>query len=96
MGLTLSGRTPTEIVLGLQLERSTVQYTIVQDLLRHEGQSITKVFRGRAYTDAEEYLPVRHTRLHPKNTCAQLIEACKLGCEKQTVRFILAKHHITN
>jgi hypothetical protein len=59
MGLILSGRTPTEIAIGLQLERSTVRYTIVQDLLRHEGQSIAKVLRGRTYTDAEE-------RLHPK------------------------------
>ena len=46
MGLTLKGATPTEIAVGFQLERSTVRYTIAQDLLRHEGQSLAKAFRG--------------------------------------------------
>ncbi|KAG4427628.1 hypothetical protein IFR05_016889 [Cadophora sp. M221] len=28
MGVHLAGKTPTEVALGLQLERSTVRYTI--------------------------------------------------------------------
>ena len=96
IGLSIKGATPTEIALGCQLDRSTVRYTIQQDPLRFEGQSIAKAFRKRAYTEADERLLIRHVRLYPKQTYTQVKEACGLSCHKDTIRMLLAKHHITN
>jgi hypothetical protein len=39
---------------------------------------------------------LRHARANPKDTYAELIEACSLGCSKNTVKSILHRHGIKN
>jgi hypothetical protein len=76
--------------------KSTVQYTLRQDELRNNGQSLPRKPRGKSYTDSEERLLLRHVRLNPKDTYKQVIAACNLSYKPTTVKKILKKHSICN
>jgi hypothetical protein len=67
-GQASKGATPAEIAIDLKLTRSTVNYTLQQDLLRNNGRSLPRKPRNKLYTYAEERLCVRHVRLNPKDT----------------------------
>jgi hypothetical protein len=95
-GQASKGATPAEIAIDLKLTRSTVNYTLQQDPLRNNGHSLPRKPRKKSYTDAEERLCVRHARLNPKDTYQQVIDACKLSCERETVKKILKQHGISN
>jgi len=90
------GASQAQIAKKLKLHKSTVGYTLKQDELRNEGQSLPQKPRGKSYTDAEERLLLRHVRLNPKDTYQQVIDVCGLSCKKTTVKKILKKHGITN
>jgi hypothetical protein len=96
MGMAIHGVSPTEIALGMRLDRGTVSYTILQDDLRDEGKTLPKAPRRKSYTPYDERHLLRHVRLFPKDTYAQVIKACGLGCRKSTVKKILAKYGIAN
>jgi hypothetical protein len=96
IGCSLFGSSPTEVAVGLNLERSTVRYTLIQDVLRHEGSSLPKDPRRKSYSIAEERKLLRHVRLHPKDTYKQVKTACALICSISTIKTILKRHGITN
>src|SRR5882762_9844000 len=77
-GLHLKGATPTQIALGLELDRGTVRYTIQQDPFRDDGETLPKDPRRKSYTLAEERLLLRHVRLNPKDTYATVIHVLGL------------------
>jgi hypothetical protein len=67
-GQAFKGAKPAEIAADLNLTRSTVNYTLQQDELRNNGESLPRKPRGKSYTDAEERLLIRHVRLNLKDT----------------------------
>jgi hypothetical protein len=95
-GQAFKGAKPAEIAADLNLTRSTVNYTLQQDELRNNGESLPRKPRGKSYTDAEERLLIRHVRLNPKDTYQQVIQACNLSCRRETVKKICKRHGITN
>jgi hypothetical protein len=90
------GATQASIAKDLNLVKSIVQYTLQQDELRNNGQSLPRKPRGKSYTDSEERLLLRHIHLNPKDTYKQVITACNLSCKPTTVKKILKKHGISN
>jgi Transposase/DDE superfamily endonuclease len=90
------GASHSSIAKDLKVLKSTVQYTLRQDELRNNGQSLPRKPRGKSYTDSEERLLLRHVRLNPKDTYKQVITACNLSCKPTTVKKILKKHGISN
>lgn len=53
LGKQSEGATPTKIAHDLNLDRSTVRYTIAVDPLRIEGKSQPRTPRGKLYTEAD-------------------------------------------
>jgi hypothetical protein len=51
----LFGSSPTEVTVGLNLKYSTIRYTLVQDVLRHEGSSLLKDPYRKSYFIVEEH-----------------------------------------
>jgi len=94
--LASKGGNSYTIARDLLLTRSTVQYTLKQDPLRNDGESLPRKPRERSYTDADERVLLRHVRLNPKDTYKQVIIACGLKCKTSTVKKILKKHGIAN
>jgi len=67
-GQAFKGAKNAQIAKDLNLSDSTVRYTLQQDELRADGESLPQKPRGKSYTDAEERLLIRHVRLNPKDT----------------------------
>ena len=95
-GMKTNGATPTQISKRLKFPISTVRSTIGLEHLREDGASQRRSGRPLSYTPAEERRVLRHVRSNPKETYQQVIEACSLGCSKNTVKKILLKHGIKN
>jgi hypothetical protein len=72
-GQAFKGAKPAEIVTDLNLTRNIINYTLQQDELRNNGESLSRKLRGKSYTDAEERLLIRHVRLNLKDTYQQVI-----------------------
>ena len=62
------GSSLIEVAVGLNIERSTIRYTLSHDYLRYEGSSLLKDPRRKSYSLAEERKLLRHVRLHLKDT----------------------------
>jgi len=90
------GASLTKISRSYELLISTIFDTIDMDALRDEGHSLYRSGAGLSYTLAEERRILRHIRANPKDTYAQVITACTLGCSKNTVKKILKAHGIQN
>ena len=95
-GKAEAGVRPAELTQEYGLEYSTVWRTIQLDLKRHEGESLPKAPRKKSYTEAEERLLLRHIRLNPKDTYAEVKRACRLACSRSTIKKILDEHGIHN
>ncbi|KFY70741.1 hypothetical protein V499_08970 [Pseudogymnoascus sp. VKM F-103] len=96
IGRQSEGATPTKIARDLNLDRSTVRYTIATDPFRTEGKSLPRTPRGKSYTEAEQRLILRHVRLHPKDTYQEVKDACKVKCSCSTIKRILHEAGIGN
>ena len=95
-GQSSRGAKPSEIAERLELEYSAVYRTIQLDLACHEGESLPRAPRKKSYTEAEEWLLLRHVRLNPKHTYAEVKIACGLACSKSTIRKVSKEHGIIN
>jgi hypothetical protein len=95
-GQASKGAKVAEIAINLKLTRSTILYTLKQDELRNNGESLPRKPRGKSYTNAEERLLIRHVRLNPKDTYNKVIAAYGLSCKRETVKKICKRHGITN
>jgi hypothetical protein len=96
VGKKSKGATDTEIADDLDLDRSSVRYTIRQELERPNGQDLPRAARKKLYTEREERLLLCFVRLWPKATYKQAINGCGLICKTTIVKKILKKHGITN
>ena len=95
-GMADKGAGCTTISREYNLPLTTVYNTLRMDTLRDEGKSQPRSGAGKSYTEAEERRILRHVRSNPKDTYAQVITACSLGCKKNTVKKILKEHGIQN
>ena len=95
-GAKTAGSTPTEISREYELPYSTITSTLKVQDQRTEGASLPRPGRHVCYTPSEERKVLRHVRANPRQTYAELIEACGLSCHKNTVKAILRKHGIQN
>ena len=96
VGRAAAGQKAPAIAKDLNLVLGTVKYTIRQDKLRNDGHTLPKKPRRKTYTPHQERLLVRHVRLHPKDTYAEVIIACNLDCKTSTIKTILKKYGIAN
>ena len=90
------GLSNTEIGKAYNHLESTVRKTISQDKLRNQGRSLPRSGRPKKYTAYDERVLLRHVRLNPKDTYAQVRAACSLRISNTTIRNILSHHGITN
>lgn len=96
LGKQSEGATPTKIAHDLNLDRSTVRYTIAVDPLRNEGKSQPRTPRGKSYTEAEQRLILCHIRLNPKDTYQEVKDACGITCSQSAIKRILHEAGIGN
>jgi hypothetical protein len=96
IGGHILGFSPTAIAIGLNQPRGTVFSTIQADTLRCEGETKVRAGRPKEYTERDERALVRHVRLFPKHTYAEVIKELNFTIKKSTIKKILKKHHITN
>jgi transposase len=96
IGQAFKGTKNAQIAKDLNLSDSTIRYTLKQNELRTNGETLLRKPRGKSYTDAEERLLIRHVRLNPKDTYNEVIVACGLSCKRETVKKICKRHGITN
>ena len=68
VGQAFKGIKNAQIAKDLNLSDSTVRYTLQQDELRANGESLSRKPRGKSYIDVEDRLLIRHVRLNPKDT----------------------------
>ena len=85
-----------EIKAAYNHPESTIRKTISLDLLRNQGTSLPRSGRPKKYTAHDERVLLRHVRLNPKDTYAQVRTACGLRISNTTIRTILSHHGITN
>jgi len=96
VGLSLKGAKSTEIQDRLKITRGALRSTLSLDCLRNEGVSQPRTGRPKVYTEAEERKVVRHARINPKDSYAQVKKACNLSFSHRTIKKILAEHGIVN
>ena len=80
----------------MQISRGAIRSTLTLDHLRVEGHVQTRTGRPIEYTHADERKLLRHVRLHPKDTYAEVIIACGLLIKRDTIKRILKRHGIIN
>lgn len=91
-----NGQRAAQIARDLDLSDSTVRYTLKQDQVRNHGESLHRAPKKKCYTEADERLLLRHVRLHPKDTYAQVLEACAFDFKTATLKTILKRNGIEN
>jgi hypothetical protein len=96
VGVVEQGARPSAIARQYAIPASTVRTTIRLDLVRPNGISQPRSGKPLCYTPAEERKVLRHTKSHPKDTYAELIEGCSFTCSKNTVKKIFNEHGIKN
>ena len=96
VGIHDGGAKKAEIQRFYSHPYSTVLDTIANNELRNDGHSKSRSGAPKSYSPAEERRVLRHVRRFPKDTYAQVIEACSLSCKKNTVKKILKEHGIKN
>ena len=94
--MRLSGRSNAQIQADLKISRGALRSTLTKDQLRDEGKNQLRCGTPLKYTEADERNLIRHVRLNPKDTYAQVIEACALNIKKDTVKKILKQYGIIN
>jgi hypothetical protein len=96
IGMSVMGGKLQQIEVALDISRAALRCTLTMAQLREEGFAQRRSGRPLKYTPAEERKPVRHVRLYPKDTYAQLIVACELGIKNTTIIKILKQYGIVN
>ena len=96
VGMTISGAKPKFIQDHLNISRGAIRSTITFEELRNEGEPKLQSGRPVEYTEADERNLIRHVRLYPKDTYAQVKIACGLKIKRTTIKKILKRHGIIN
>lgn len=96
VGASKVGATPAQCARTFGVDKETARLTILKAKLRVDHESIPKKARKKSYSDHEERRIVRHCRLFPKDTYADVIRACNVSCKKTTIKKILKEHGMAN
>ncbi|KAG4427824.1 hypothetical protein IFR05_016693, partial [Cadophora sp. M221] len=78
VGESRGGAKSRGIAKALNVVRSTISYTLLQEDLRPEGTNLPKTPRKNTYTKSDERNLLRHVKKYPKDSYKEVIEACGL------------------
>ena len=90
------GQGRTRISRSLEIPSSTVQYTLEQNPLRIDGESLPRAGRPKKYTEKDARRVVRFVRIHPKSTYREIKHNLHLYLSHDTFGRILADAGIKN
>jgi len=96
IGARLASATPTQMSQQLNLHDSTIRTTIKRDPLRNNGESQPRPGQPKTYTDRDVRNLVRHVRINPKDTYAQVRRALGFTFCDNTIKAMLKPLGITN
>ena len=96
IGARIMGSTPAQIADAFKLHDSTVRTTILRASERDNGLSKPRIGPPRCMTDRDERFLIRHIRLHPKDTFAQVKEATQLNISTSTIKNVCRKYQISH
>ena len=91
-----SGATKVTIQRFYSYPYSTISNTILTNELRYDSYSLPRSSAPKCYLDAKERLILRYVRTNPKDTYQEVIDRCKVGISRKTVRRILKAYGIQN
>jgi transposase len=90
------GGTATQIAKRYNHPESTIRSTLKLESERVRNVSQPRSGRPKTYSDRDERHILRHVRLHPKCTYADVRRACLVKLYDSTLKSILKKHGIAN
>jgi hypothetical protein len=96
LGMHECGHNIPWIMNRLKLSRCAVRYTIDQDELRDDGETLPRPGQKKSFSPLDERNILRCARTNPKFTYAKLKEFTGVGCSHKTISRILRSHGITN
>lgn len=96
VGAKALGHTPTEIGKALNFTKQTVQYTLQKQSERKNGVSKSRSGRPEVLSDRDRRYIIKHARLNPRITYAQLKIEAGVTCSKATLYRTLGLYGITN
>ena len=79
-----------------KIPSSTIESTLALDSLRINGESLPRSGRPKTYDLRDERHIIRHVRLYPKCTYADVRRACAITLCDNTLRAILNDYGIAN
>ena len=96
LGMYECGHNVPFIMARLKLSRYAVRYTIDQDELRNDAETLPRPGQKKSFSPLDERNILRCARTHPKFTYAKLKDFTGVECSHKTISRILASHGITN
>jgi hypothetical protein len=96
LGMRDCGHNVPYIMGRLKLSRCAVRYTIDQDELRPNAETLPRPGQTKSFSALDERNILRWARSNPKFTYAKLKDATGVGCSHKTISRILQSHGITN
>jgi len=96
IGARLAGATIPTIAKAQNRSINTIKSTLRRAHLQPEGDSQPRSGRPKVYSDREKRALIRHCRLHPKHTYAQVRHALGSEISTSTIKLILKEAGISN
>ena len=96
VGAQALGHTPTEIGKTLNFTKSTVQSTIQKHSIRNDGVSKSRSGRPEVLSERDRRYIIKHARINPRITYAQIKLEVGLGCSRTTIYRALKQYGLTN
>ena len=96
VGAQALGYTPTENGKTLNFTKSTVQSTIPKHSIRNDGVSKSRSGRPKVLSESDRRYIIKHTRINPRITYAQIKLEVGLGCSRTTIYRALKLYSLTN
>jgi hypothetical protein len=96
LGIYEYGHNVPYIMGRLKLSRYAVRYTIDQEELRDDAETLPCPGQKKSFSSLDKRNILRCARTNPKFIYAKLKEFTGVGCSYRTISRILSSHGITN
>ena len=96
VGAQALGHIPTEIGKTLNFTKSTVQSSIQKHSIRNDGVSKSRSGRPEGLSERDRRYIIKHARINPRITYAQIKLEVGLGCSRTTIYRALKLYGLTN
>ena len=96
VGAQALGHTPTEIGKTLNFTKSTVQSTIQKYSICNDGVSKSRSGWPEVLSERDRRYIIKHARINPRITYAQIKLEVGLGCSRTTIYRALKLYGLTN